>query len=120
MSAILVTVAKALGTALVVILISEIAKRSSFIAAMVAALPLMTILVVANLALDPKAGITTANAFANTTFLLFWPGLVFFVGLFLAQRFGASFWVAFAIAVPSAFLATWGATVLYKAIGLKL
>src|SRR5688572_25442887 len=76
---IMMTALKAVGTVAVVIIISEIQKRSNVVGAAIAALPLMTMLVVFNLATDPKAGTAQASLFANTTFMLFWPGLTFFV-----------------------------------------
>jgi Na+-translocating ferredoxin:NAD+ oxidoreductase RnfD subunit len=120
MSAILVTIGKALATAAFIAVLSEVAKRSTWLAAVMVALPLATMLTVFFIATDPKAGPASANAFANTTFLLVWPGLVFFIGLWLLQRFGLSFWISFAIAVAATFLATWGATLLYKSLGVKL
>lgn len=117
----LMTVLKALGTAAVVLALSEIAKRWTFLAAAVAALPLMTMLVVANIALDPKGGgVAKANEFAMAFFYLFWPGLVFFILLPLAQRIGIPFWWSFTIAVVATFGATWGAIVLLKALGVKV
>ena len=117
----LMTILKALGTAAVVLIISEIAKRWTFLAAAVAALPLMTMLVVANIALDQKGGgVAKANEFAAAFFYLFWPGLVFFILLPLAQRIGIPFWWSFAIAVIATFGVTWGAIVVLKAIGVKV
>ncbi len=114
------TILKAVGTVVVVVLISEVAKRSNMLGAAIAALPLMTMLVVANLASDPKSGVAGANAFAWSTFLLFWPGLAFFILLPVAQRFGAPFWVAFALSVAITGGATWGFIAMAKTMGLKL
>ena len=120
MSAIWATIGKALATAAFIALLSEVAKRSTWLAAVLVALPLATMLTVFFIATDPKAGPASANAFANTTFLLVWPGLVFFLALQLLQRMGVGFWPAFAVSVAGTFLATWGATLLYRAMGLKL
>jgi hypothetical protein len=118
----LMTILKALGTAAVVLILSEIAKRWTFLAAAVAALPLMTMLVVANLALDFKngGGIAKANEFAMAFFYLFWPGLLFFIVLPVAQKLGVSFWWSFALAVIVTFGATWGVIVALKALGVKV
>lgn len=120
MSAILLTIGKALATAAFIAVLSEVAKRSSWLAAVMVALPLATMLTVFFIATDPKAGPTAANAFANTTFLLVWPGLVFFISLAALQKTGVQFWPSFAVAVAGTFLATWGATLIYRAIGMKL
>jgi hypothetical protein len=112
-----ITILKALGTAAFIALLSEIAKRSSLLAAVLVALPLATILTVGFTATDDVA---KANQFATSTFFMVWPGLAFFIVLPIAQRLGASFWVAFALAVVATGLASWGAIYLYKALGVKL
>lgn len=114
------TILKALATAAFIAVLSEVAKRSTWLAAVLVALPLATMLTVFFIATDPKAGPATANAFANNTFLLVWPGLVFFVSLPLLQRVGLSFWWAFGIAVVATFAATWGFTLLYRSLGMKM
>jgi hypothetical protein len=117
----LLTILKAVGTLAVIILISEIQKRSNALAAAIAALPLMTMITVFNLATDPKAGPEQASLFSNTTFLLFWPGLAFFVLLFGGQQvLKLPFWWSFGIAVVITFASTWGFTVLLRSIGVKI
>ena len=118
----LATILKALGTAAVVLVISEIAKRWTALGAAIAALPLMTMLIVANLALDAsdKGGVAKANEFATSFFVLFWPGLLFFIVLPVGQKLGMPFWWAFALAVIATFAATWGAIVLMKSLGMKV
>src|SRR5579871_5785903 len=114
------TIAKIVGTAIVVAALSEITKRSTFIAAIIVALPSMTVLTVAFTAMNKEGGIANANAFANSTFLLVPPGLAFFIVLWGAQRLGAAFWPSFALAVVATLLATWGFTLLYRSLGVKL
>jgi hypothetical protein len=114
------TILKAIGTLAVVVLISEVQKRSNVLGAAIAALPLMTMLVVFNLATDPKAGPAQANLFANTTFLLFWPGLTFFILLPVLQKFGLSFWWSFGVGVVATFAITLGAIALMRSLGVKI
>lgn len=114
------TVLKALGTLAVVVLISEVQKRSNVLGAAIAALPLMTMLVVFNLATDPKAGPAQASLFANTTFMLFFPGLTFFILLPLGQKLGLSFWWSFGIAVAATFILTLGLIGLLRHFGVKI
>lgn len=103
------TLGKGVATAAFIIALSEIAKRSTWLAAALVALPLATMLTVAFIAMDvPKGGTSVANAFAMKTFLLFWPGLIFFVGLIGLQKMGLEFWPAFFISVAACFLSTWG------------
>ena len=118
----LAAILKALGTAAVVLIVSEIAKKWTVLAAAIAALPLMTMLVVANIAIDKGAGggVAKANEFAMSFFYLFWPGLLFFIVLPVAQKLGAPFWWAFALAVIVTFAATAGAIVMLKSFGVKV
>ncbi|RYD90760.1 MAG: hypothetical protein EOP61_28885 [Sphingomonadales bacterium] len=114
------TILKAIGTLAVVVLISEVQKRSNVVGAAIAALPLMTMLVVFNLATDPKAGPAQANLFANTTFLLFWPGITFFILLPVLQKFGLSFWWAFGAGVVLTFIVTFAAIAALRSFGVKI
>jgi hypothetical protein len=116
----LMTILKAVGTVVVVIIISEVQKRSNVLAAAIAALPLMTMLVVFNLATDEKAGPAQATQFANTTFLLFVPGLTFFILLPLAQKMGVPFWWSFGLAASATFVVTFAAIGLMRQFGVKI
>lgn len=117
-AAFLGTLGKGVGTAAFIIVLSEIAKRSTWLAAALVALPLATMLTVALIALDSeKGGPAIANSFALKTFLLFWPGLIFFIGLIGLQKFGVEFWPAFALSVAACFLSTWGFSVLLTSQG---
>ena len=89
---------KALVTAGFIVLVSEIAKRSTLLAALLVALPLATIMTVGLTYADTRDA-ELSTRFARTTFILVWPGLLFFIILPLAQKFGAGFWTAFGLAV---------------------
>ncbi len=117
-AAFLGTLGKGVATAAFIIALSEIAKRSTWMAAALVALPLATMLTVAFIAMDAqKGGASVANAFAFKTFLLFWPGLLFFVGLLGLQKMGVEFWPAFFISVAACFLSTWGFSTLLTSAG---
>lgn len=112
------TLGKGVATAVFIVALSEIAKRSTWLAAALVALPLATMLTVAFIAMDSqKGGTNIANAFAMKTFLLFWPGLIFFVGLIGLQKLGMEFWLAFSISVAACFLSTWGFSNLLTSTG---
>jgi hypothetical protein len=113
----LATILKALATAAFITVLSEIAKRSTWLAAALVALPLATMLTVA---VTATSDIAKANQFAASTFFLFWPGLVFFIALPVGQKLGLQFWPAFALAVVLTFATTWGFTVLLRSFGMKL
>lgn len=117
-AAFLGTMGKGVATAAFIIALSEIAKRSTWLAAALVALPLATMLTVALIAMDSeKGGTGVASAFAMKTFLLFWPGLVFFVGLIGLQKAGMDFWPAFVLSVVGCFLSTWGFSMLLTSQG---
>ena len=129
-AAFLGTLGKGVATAAFIIVLSEIAKRSTWLAAALvattglfaaparAALPLATMLTVAMIALDSeKGGAQVANTFALKTFLLFWPGLIFFIGLLGLQKMGLDFWPSFVVSVAVCFLSTWGFSVLLTSQG---
>ena len=112
------TLGKGVATAAFIIALSEIAKRSTWLAAALVALPLATILTVALIAIDSqKGGTEIATSFALKTFLLFWPGLMFFIGLIGLQKFGVEFWPAFIVSVLACFLSTWGFSILLTSQG---
>lgn len=115
------TILKALATAAFIAVLSEIARRWTWLAAILVALPLATMLTVGFTAYSKDAdAIVKANQFANSTFLMVWPGLAFFIVLPLAQKLGAPFWAAFALAMIATALATWGFTIAYRTLGVKL
>jgi hypothetical protein len=112
------TILKALGTGVFIAVLSEIAKRSTWLAAALVALPLATMLTVGFTA---TSDIAKANQFANSTFFLFWPGLVFFLMLPAGQQLlKLPFWWSFGLAVALTFASTWGFTVLLRSFGVKL
>ena len=112
------TILKAVATAAFIAVLSEIAKRSTWLAAALVALPLATMLTVAFTA---TSDIAKANQFANSTFFLFWPGLIFFLALPAGQQFlKLPFWWSFGIAVVLTFASTWGFTILLRSLGVKL
>lgn len=110
------TIFAGVGMAAFAIILSAVAERNTWLASIVVALPLMTIFTVFQTAM--KAGAAKANDFSNATFLLFWPGLAFFIVLNLAQRFGIPFWWAFVLSIVATALATWACTSAYQHFGL--
>ena len=80
-------------TALMVLILSEIAKRSSFIAAIVASSPIATIATCYWLYSENQS-IEHIWRFAWQTTMLLPPSLVFFIGMPLALKKGMSFTLA--------------------------
>jgi len=119
MAELLETIGKALLTAAFIVLVSEVAKRSTLIAALMVAMPLATMMTVA-FTYHGTRDATLATRFVTTTFYLIWPGLVFFITLPLAQKLGTSFWTAFALATTLTIAAYSGMIVLLRHLGVEL
>lgn len=84
---------KVLLSALIIVAITEIAKRSSGFAALVASLPLTSLLAFIWLRLE-GAGTSEIASLASQIFWLVLPSLVLFVLLPLLLRQGLGFWLS--------------------------
>lgn len=95
---------RALAFAVVIFVLSEIAKRSSVIAAIVASFPFAAI-GAAYLLFMEKQSDESIRAFISKTALFLPPSLVFFIGLPIAMKRGLSFSVAMPLFVFLTFAA---------------
>jgi hypothetical protein len=89
---------KAVLTAIFIVGVSELAKRSNFVSALIVGLPLTSALTIAWLYLDTNDAARAAHYSASILWLLP-PGCVFLAALPLFIRLGAGFWPGFAGAV---------------------
>ena len=87
----------AITTALIVI-ISEVAKRSSLIGAVLASIPLVSVLAMLWLYIDTK-DIEKISALSSNIFWLVLPSLVLFIVLPLLLKQGLSFYLSMGISV---------------------
>ncbi len=89
---------KVLVSALLIVLISELAKRYSGIAALIASLPLTTLLAMVWLHYE---GSSTAQiaAFSSSVFWLVLPSLVFFLIFPILIKQGLVFWLSLSLSV---------------------
>jgi hypothetical protein len=85
-------------SALVIVAVSEIAKRNSGLAALLASLPLTSLLAFVWLYAE-GASTTEIGALSTQIFWLVLPSLVLFLLFPLCLRQGMSFWLAFSLAV---------------------
>ncbi|MEM7768337.1 MAG: hypothetical protein AAF253_12745 [Pseudomonadota bacterium] len=113
------TAGKAIVTAVFIIIVSEIAKRSTMLAALLVALPLATMMTVAMTYYSTRDA-ALATRFATSTAYLILPGLVFFVSLPLAQRMGVPFWGALGVATGLTLVAYAGWIALFHRLGIEL
>lgn len=90
------TAIKVVVTAVLVLAISEAAKRSSLIGALIASLPLTSLIAIVWLWRDTGDSEQIA-ALAQSIFWLVLPSLVFFIALPVLLRSGWSFWPSLAV-----------------------
>jgi len=91
---------KVIISALLIVAISEIAKRSSGFAALVAALPMTSLLAFIWLHLEASPAEKIADL-ASQIFLLALPGMILFLLLPLLLRHGLGFWVSLGLSVAA-------------------
>lgn len=85
-------------TTLLIVLISEIAKRSSFIAALLASIPLVSVLAMIWLYAETK-DIEKVSSLATSVFWLVIPSLALFIALPLLLKQGLNFYLSIGIAI---------------------
>ncbi len=110
---------KALGTAAFIVALAEVAKRSTLIASLMVALPLATMLTVANIYIG-DGDAEKATRFATTTFFLVPPGLAFFIVLIGGQKIGIPFWPSFGLSIIATAVCCWAVVVFLRKAGIAL
>ena len=91
-------IVKIVVTTVLVVLISEIARRSSFIGALLASIPLVSVLAMMWLYVDTKDA-DKVSALASSVFWLVLPSLALFIALPLLLKQGVNFYISMSIAV---------------------
>jgi len=89
---------KILVTTALVVLIAEIAKRSSFAGALLASIPLVSVLAMVWLYIDTK-DVAKVSALSTSVFWLVLPSLVLFIILPLLLHLGMNFYLSLSIAI---------------------
>ena len=89
---------KVIISALLVVTVAEVSKRSASIGGIVASLPVVSILALTWLYMDTKDAGKVA-ALATSTLWYVVPSLALFIALPLLLRAGVSFWISMAVAV---------------------
>lgn len=85
-------------TTILIVLISEIAKRSSYIAAILASIPLVSVLAMVWLYVDTK-DVNKVSDLATSVFWLVIPSLSLFIALPLLLKQGINFYLSMGIAM---------------------
>ena len=85
-------------TSLIIVVISEISKRSSLIGALLASLPLISVLAMVWLYIDTK-DVTKVSELASSVFWLVLPSLAFFISLPLLLKRGLDFYLSMGLSM---------------------
>ncbi|MCJ7558444.1 MAG: DUF3147 family protein [Gammaproteobacteria bacterium] len=111
--------AKIALTAGLVLAISEIAKRSSFAAAILASIPLISILAIFWLYLDTR-DLARVSALASSIFWLVLPSLALFISLPVLLRQGLGFFPSMTISITLTVGCYWVMLIVLGHYGVKL
>ena len=85
-------------TTVLIVAISEVAKRSSFIGAILASIPLISVLAMLWLYLDTK-DVAKVSALATSVFWLVLPSLILFIALPLLLKQGLNFYLSMGLSI---------------------
>jgi hypothetical protein len=110
---------KVLITAILVVAISEIGKRNTFAGALLASLPLTSVLALTWLYRDTSDALQAATL-AQNIFWLVLPSLLFFLAFPLGVKAGWGFWPSMFVAIACTISAYGGMVVVDKSFDLKL
>lgn len=113
------TVIKVLLTSVLVVAIAETAKRSTAVGALVASLPLTSLLALIWLYRDTGDAGRTA-ALASSIFWYVLPSLVFFIAFPAAVRFEFGFWLSLLVASALTVVAYFAMLAALKGWGIEL
>lgn len=106
-------------TTILIVLISEIAKRSSFWGAVLASIPLISVLAMIWLYVDTK-DIAKISALSTGVFWLVLPSLVLFVTLPLLLKQGVGFYLSLLVSLSVTVVCYWGMVTVLGRYGIKL
>ena len=112
-------IVKIIISALLIVIISEISKRSSLIGGLLASIPLISILAFIWLYIDTKEP-EKIIALAYSIFWLVLPSLVLFIILPILLRFGINFYISILVSIVITAISYWLMLMLLGYIGIKL
>lgn len=106
-------------TAILVVLISEISKRSSFIGAVLASVPLTSVLAMLWLYID-TGDVGKVSALATSVFWLVLPSLALFVALPVLLAQGVNFYLGLAVSIGITAICYWVMVIVLHYYGVEL
>lgn len=110
---------KILVSAVALVAVSELAKRSSFWGAVLASVPLTSLLAFVWLYID-TSDVQLVSALSKGIFWLVLPSLVLFIALPLLLRCGVSFWLSLALSCLATVAAYFGMVRLLAVFGVRI
>ncbi|MFT4819941.1 MAG: hypothetical protein ACI9PN_000796 [Candidatus Azotimanducaceae bacterium] len=112
-------IAKIAITTILIVAISEVAKRSSLVGALLASIPLVSVLAMIWLYVDTK-DVAKVSALATSVFWLVLPSLVLFISLPLLLKQGLHFYPSIGLSIGFTSGAYWLMVVTLNYYGAKL
>ena len=106
-------------TTLLIVLISEIAKRSSFVGAILASVPLVSVLAMLWLYIDTK-NISKVSELSSSIFWLVLPSLTLFITLPLLLKQGINFYLSISLSIGITIFSYWLMISVLNHFGIKL
>ncbi|MDX1803395.1 MAG: DUF3147 family protein [Alcanivorax sp.] len=106
-------------TTVLIVAISEIAKRSSLMGAVLASIPLVSVLAMIWLYVDTRDA-ARVSALATSVFWLVLPSLALFVSLPLLLRAGVNFYLSMALSIGITVVCYFAMLAVLNAFGIKL
>ena len=113
------TIVKVLLSSVVLVAVSEIAKRSTFVGSLLASIPLVSLLAIVWLYIDTKDTAQIASL-STGIFWLVIPSLVFFIVLPMLLKRSLNFWLSLVISSALTVIAYFIMLYLLKKSGIQL
>ncbi|MCW8901501.1 MAG: DUF3147 family protein [Gammaproteobacteria bacterium] len=110
---------KIIITTMLIVAISEISKRSTFIGAILASIPLVSVLAMIWLYIDTK-NITKVSTLSTSVFWLVLPSLTLFISLPILLKQNINFYLSISISIFVTILSYWIMILILNHFGIKL
>ncbi|MCP4180854.1 MAG: DUF3147 family protein [bacterium] len=106
-------------SSIILVIISEISKRSSFIGAILASIPLVSVLAMFWLYIDTR-DISKISELSSSVFWLVIPSLALFITLPLLLKQGLNFYISISVSTVITILCYWLMITVLNHFGIKL
>ena len=110
---------KIITTTILIVVISEIAKRSSLVSAILASIPLISVLAMIWLYIDTK-DVSKVSAFSTSVFWLVIPSLALFISLPILLKQGINFYLSISVSITITISCYWLMVYILNYFGVKL